>query len=109
MKDALVLDVLRNFRFERCEVGQYIAVCEDYPTRFGGGSGSKNDLADVIAIHCYRRIGRRQMPREIFAESFQSQTTEMWNCSKCIRRANQQLRVNLRGDTTGKIRRRNPV
>ena len=40
------------------------------------------------------------MSREIFAETFQSQTTEMWNCGKCIRRANQQLRVNLHGDTS---------
>jgi hypothetical protein len=59
----LVAKIFLHFAFHRNDVGENIAVRNDYALGLGGGAGGENDLGGLISRDRNRLSGRRRVAR----------------------------------------------
>ncbi len=71
MKDALVAKVLADLALQRLEVGQNVAMGDDYTARLGSRARGKDDLHDVVARERRRSNGLIGVRRNLLAQGFQ--------------------------------------
>jgi hypothetical protein len=51
VKPAFPLEVILDFRLQRVQVCEQVAMGETHSPRFGGGAGRKNDLDQVVRVN----------------------------------------------------------